>query len=436
MNHSQIGNTELISTLNSRLVLQAVRVLQPTFRAEVARKTGLKPATVTSIVNDLIGQRLLREVPGAPASVAPGHDAAPPPGGRFGRPPLLLELNGDARRILAIDLEPDHLRVATTDLLGRILHYAEEPANRFDQPAAVIAQIVRMARVALSTIPKGSLLGIGVSLPGLIDSENGVLLSSTNMPRWKNVPIGSRLERELGATVHVERSMHLAALYEKWRNPQQQNRTVVIVSLRTGVGMSIVHRGQLYAGNSGLSGEIGHTVIDPAGKPCDCGSRGCLETFVSAPAVAERGARLVSDRRSPALATAVQRGEQITPELIYRLARDGDEGCASVVREVGRYLGLAIANLINLLAPDEIVIAGAIDTAEDLLLQSIREQVNASALPRSRENVVIRAASEKEKLPLLGAAVMIAQQMFELPELRHADLDSAAAGPASGAGRS
>lgn len=143
MAKSRIGNTQLISTLNNRLILHAVRVMQPTFRAEVARKTGLKPATVTSIVNDLIEQQLLREVPGETDNSA-----------RFGRPPLMLELNSDSRHILAIDLEPDRIRVAITDLIGRILHYQEQGINRFDQPQTVLSQIAALGKSAINTLDR------------------------------------------------------------------------------------------------------------------------------------------------------------------------------------------------------------------------------------------------------------------------------------------
>jgi len=411
---SQVGNTQLISTLNSRLVLQAVRVMQPTFRADVARRTGLKPATVTSIVNDLLAKKLLREIP-----------ATELPAIRFGRPPLMLEINRDARRILSIDLEPDHIRVAVTDLEGAILHYQEQDVSRFEQPSVTIAAILKLSKTALQTIGRHPLLGVGIALPGLIDSEKRVLISSTNMPQWHNVPIGHLLEVELRAPVRVERSIHLAALYEKWVNPKHQSRTILIISLRTGVGMSLLRRGQLYVGRSGLSGEIGHTIVDINGRVCECGSRGCLETFVSPSAIIERAQHQMRDDRGKALAGAIEKGEALSPELIYRLAREGDGDCGDIVRDVGRYLGVAVSNMINLLAPDEVIIAGAIDTAEELLLTSIREQVKTSALLRSRQDVVIRAASEKEKLPLLGAAVLVAQELFDLPELRHADMAAA-----------
>ncbi len=410
MSKLRIGNTELISTLNIRLVLQAIRALQPTFRAEVARWTGLKPATITAIVNNLIAQEMLREVPGAADNSA-----------RFGRPPLMLEFNGDIKRILAIDLEPDHLRVACTDLLARIVEYREQSIDRFSEPRPVIQHIVRLAKEVIASAKRKEIHGVGVSLPGLIDQENGILISSTNMPKWRDVPIGPMLQKELRLPVRIERSLHLAALYEKWSNPREQGRTTVIISLRTGIGMSLVHRGQLYRGSNGLSGEIGHTVVDIDGPPCECGSRGCLETFVSASSVVRRGQELLQTGKGAALAADVQTSGALTPELIYGLAARGDEGCVGIVRDVGRYIGIAVANMINLLGPDEVVICGAIDTAEEQIMQAVQEQIRQTALPRSREHVQVRAAVEKDRLPLLGAAVLIAEDVFELPELRHAD---------------
>ncbi len=413
MSQSQIGNTDLISRLNNRLVLHAVRVMQPTFRAEVARKTGLKPATVTSIVNHLIDQQLLREAPGTTDD-----------GSRFGRPPLMLEVNCETKRILAIDFEPDRVRATLTDLRINLLDYREENIDRFETPERIIARILKVSRAILEGVPRRQLLGVGVSLPGLIDQKKGMLLSSTNMPKWKDVPIGPLLQKELRIPVQVERSMHLAALYEKWTHPHLLDRKVVIISLRTGIGMSLLLNGQLYVGMHGLDGEIGHTMVDINGKPCECGSRGCLETFVSAAAITSRGQELISSGRGLALGAAIARGRALMPELIYELAKDGDAECSEIVRDIGRYIGIAIANVINLLAPEEIVICGAIDTTEELLLGAIREQVNVSALPRSRACVVVRGATEKEKLPLLGAAVLIAEELFELPELRHSGMSA------------
>lgn len=416
MAKSRIGNRELISDVNQRLILQAVRVMQPTFRAEVARKTGLKPASVTAIVNHLIEEGMLREVPGVADNSS-----------RFGRPPLMLEVNGDARRILAIDLEPDHIRVASTDLLARLIDYRDYSIDRMSAAEPILDRILQVARELVRESSRKRILGVGISLPGVIDPRQGVLISSTNMPRWRDVPVAATIRAALRLPVRVERSVQLAALYEAWSNPGQHDRTMAILSLRTGIGLAIIHHGQLYRGANGLGGEIGHCIVDIDGPTCECGGRGCLETFVSAPAIVKRGQALIQTPPGQALAARVRSGRALTPELIYELAAEGDEGCGGIVRDVGRYLGIAVSNVINLLAPNEVVLCGAIDTAERLILESVRVQIAVSALPHLRDHVTIRTAKEREKLPVLGAAVLIAQDIFVLPELRHADTSSSSA---------
>lgn len=414
MNKTQIGNSDLISTVNNRLVLQAVRVMQPTFRAAVARRTGLKPATVTGIVNDLLAQQILSE---APAAIPSGNGEL---GARWGRPPLMLQVNADAKRIVAIDLEPDRIRVAVTDLLANVLNYQEQAIDRFSEPDVIIKTMLKLAGRAMEDVDRAQLQGVGVSLPGLVDQKAGVLISSTNLPRWRDVPIRDILHKALGVSVQVERSIHLAAIYEKWSDPNHAHRTTLMLTLRTGVGISIMHHGHLLTGRRGFAGEIGHTVVDLNGKPCECGGKGCLETFVSAPAIVARATEMIHQGKCQALVAAMRGKSDLRPELIYKLARRADRDCAQIVKEIGKYLGIAIGNMINLFAPDEVVICGSIDMVEALFLQAVREQVEKSALPRSREGLTIRLAREKDRLPLLGAAVLVAEEMFELPSLQHA----------------
>ena len=409
MESPNIGNSELITQVNRCLVLQAVRRLQPTYRAEVSRWTNLNPATVTGIVTDLIKSNLLKEVAGG----------VPAPGPTGGRPPTMLELNKNARRFLAIDIEPELVRVAIVDLTLNLVKYEEQVVDRHSQPAAVINEIIRLCEDMLSHGRRGRIDGIGLSLPGLIDREQGILISSTNLPKWRNVPIRDMIAERLGHAPQLERSFHLAAMHEDWIDRSSQNNTKLILSLRTGIGMSVVRQGEVYQGAGGFDGEVGHTVIDLNGELCECGNRGCLETFVSADAVRKRVEHMLRKGRCRAAAAAVAKGELLRPELVYRLAKEGDEDCTEIVRDVGRYVGLAAANLVNLLAPDALVVCGSIDTAEEILLEAIREQISERVLPQLRGHLTVRLAAAKEKAPLLGAAVLVARDLFDLPRLAH-----------------
>jgi N-acetylglucosamine repressor len=406
---SYIGSRALVSTVNTRLVLEAVRTMGPTYRAEVARKTRLNPATVTGIVNDLLERELLLEIPGESDENT-----------RNGRPPQMLQVNANSRDILAIDLEPDRVRVAVLNLMLVVREYHERLIDRFSSPELICNQILELCREVRSRAGERPLQGVGVSLPGLVDMDNGILIGPTNMPKMVNVPIREILERELDTPVHLERSMHLASLYEQWMRVDGFKGSSVVVTLRTGIGISLMRGGELYLGGKGYDGEIGHTVVDLNGEACECGGSGCLETFVSAAAICRRVNRMLAEGRCESVRQACDGGAALQPELVYRLAKSGDGDCAQIVREVGRYIGIAVANMINVLAPDEVVICGSIDTADELILESVREQIQQRALPCIRENVVVRLAAAKERSPLLGAAVLVAKRLFELPKLSHA----------------
>lgn len=406
----RVENSKQVANANTRLVLDAVRTMGPTFRAEVARKTQLNPATVTGIVNDLLQRDLLLEIPDD------NEDA----GTRSGRPPQLLQVNANSRDILAIDLEPDRVRVSLMNLMLVVREYRERTIDRFSRPELIIQQVLELCREARDHAGHRPLQGVGVSLPGLVDMASGVLLGSTNMPKMVNVPIREVIEREFDVPVHIERSMHLASLYEKWIRSDGYKGCTIVLTLRTGVGFSLISNGELHMGESGYDGEIGHTVVDMNGEPCECGGTGCLETYVGAAAICRRVQQMYSENKCESVRQACDAGEELSPELVYRLAKAGDEDCAQIVREIGRYIGIAVSNMINVLAPGEVVICGSIDTCDELILESVQSQIHQRALPRIRENVVVRLAVAKDRTPLFGAGVLVAKRLFEIPSLTHA----------------
>ncbi len=406
MDQLSIGNSELIAQVNRTLVMQAIRRLQPTFRAEVSRWTNLNPATVTSIVAELLATNVVREIPGEPKNANPSG----------GRPPMMLELNNSARRVLAIDLEPDVLRVAVVGLNLEVEEYREQVIDRHSPPEPVLTQMIGLCTEILAR-GRGKLDGIGLSLPGLVDTEHGVLIGSTNLPHWRDTPVRDILGKELGLIPQVERACHLAAIYEDWIDHNSATSIKLVISLRTGIGMGLVRRGELYLGAGGFDGEIGHTVIDLQGRPCECGNRGCLETFVRADAVRERVEQQWSAGRGSAVRAAMERGETMRPELIYQLARNGDADCAEIVLDVGRYVGLAAANLVNVLAPNVLIVSGSIDRADNLLLEAIRRELDQRVLPKIRQQLAVRLAQAQEKSALFGAAVLVLRELFSLPKL-------------------
>ena len=400
----RVGNNQNLSVFNRRAVLHAVRLLQPTYRAEVARKTQLKRPTITKIVGELQEKGYLREFVGNDELESNG-----------GRPPQLLEINGDIGHILAIDLEPDRIRVAVTNALLGILVYRDRLIDRFSDSSVVLKQIIELCSEALQKQRNTRIQGIGISLPGLIDREKGILLSSTNMPKWKNVYIRDILSERLGLPVKVDRSSYLAALYENWLHPPLKKKNcTLVVTLRTGVGLSMIRDGIIQLGETGYDGEIGHTLIDINGQKCECGSSGCLETFISASAICKQVEKYMSQGRCDLVRRTIDQGEVLTPELVYHLASQGDPDSIEIVDYVGKYLGIAISNMVNLFGADEVIVSGSVDMTDGLILDSIKRTLHSNTLRHLRDNtIVVRLSNAKERAPLLGAAVLVARDIFE-----------------------
>jgi predicted NBD/HSP70 family sugar kinase len=402
------GSFKLMNEVNTTLVLDAVRISGGMSRADLSRKTNILPATVGNVIAELIDKGLVVET-----NIENKEQIA-------GRPGKIVKLNDTSRLVLAVDIEPERLRLAVSGLNLNIVGYSEFPIDRFTVSKEIIRKIKIEATNLLSINSdwQRRLIGIGVSLPGFIDSENGIGLSSTNMPLWKDVPVRLSLTEAFNKPVRIGRSMHLAALTEKWRRPEIRDKNVLFIVLRTGIGVSLLIKGQLYYGASSLDGEIGHTVIDPGGKMCECGKKGCLETFISSSAIKERCIEVIKSGKAQALYNSVDGNmDNITTELLYELANQGDKDCESIVREIVKYLGMAAANLIQTLNPHELVVCGKIDVAEKILFDELNKVFKEMVMEKMLSNFKIYLSPYKERAALYGAAALILEEFFALPDL-------------------
>jgi predicted NBD/HSP70 family sugar kinase len=284
-----------------------------------------------------------------------------------------------------------------------------------------MAKIIRSCQAIIETNSEWQtkIIGIGVSLPGTIDVDQGIACSSTNMPNWRNVPVVKGLSDVLGLPVYIARSMHLAALSEKWRRPEIQDRNVLFLVLRTGVGMALLVHGVLYMGATFTDGEIGHTTIDINGNECECGNRGCLETYISSGAIRNRGIDRVRSGKGQQLLEVVGGDvNNITPEVIYELAKNGNPECILMVRDIARYLGQAASNPVQILNPHELVICGSIDLAEDIIVDEINNVLTKRLLEPTAKGLKILLSPFKDRASLLGAGVLVLDDMFDLPTLK------------------
>jgi predicted NBD/HSP70 family sugar kinase len=352
-------------------------------RADVARWTGLSRSTVSSIVAELLAEGLVvdREEDGRSGSAG-------------GRPPALIALDPAAGVAVGIDFGKRHLAVAAADLSHRIL--AEEWVEMPEDYEAEVGmdRAVELVETVLadSGAERDRILGVGMGLPGPVH-RSGIVGSSAILPGWAGTRGAERMAERLGLEVWLGNDANLGALSEATWGAGRDLSAVVYLKLSTGIGAGIVIGGKLFGGAGGTAGEIGHTTLDETGDICRCGSRGCLETYAAGAAIA----RMLSRSRS----------EELDLDGVLTRAASGDAACRRALREAGRHIGVAVANLCNLVNPERIVVGGSMGHAGDLLLDPLRDSVGLRAIPSAAEDVEVVLGDLGERAELLGAVALV-----------------------------
>jgi glucokinase-like ROK family protein len=383
---SESGSLRSLRELNSRRVIDALRERGTASRAEIARATGLSRSTVSSIVAELLDAGMVEE--GAEGTgVAHGEQG--------GRPPVLLSLKSTAGMALGVDLGHTHMRVALSDLSHEVLaeswqeldvdHSAEEG---LDAAARLVAEVLKEADA-----DRDRVLGVGMGLPGPINQAARRVGSTAILPGWVGVDAAAELSRRLELPVQVENDANLGALAEFVWGSGQGHSELVYIKLSSGVGAGLLLGGRIYQGAGGTAGEIGHTVVQEGGAICRCGNRGCLETVASARAIAG----MLSESRD----------EEISTKRLLDLSGNGDSAAARLIEEAGREIGIAVANLCNLINPDRVIVGGDLSGAGELITEPILESIRRFAIRSAADQVTVVPGVLGERAELLGALALV-----------------------------
>lgn len=356
---------------NLKTTLELVSSQGATSRAEIARRTGLSRAAVSSLVNELIDQNLLREL-------GQGESAG-------GKPPTLLALNDKARDIVTIDLGHRPFAAALVDLSGRI-HTRSQAELVAGQPtgAEAVESAASLIREML-TQATAPVLGIGVGAPGVIEFD-GRVLEASNLG-WHELDLGSELRSRFEVPVSIANDASMAALAEFRRHPVDRN--LILIKLGNGVGSGLVLNGAVYRGQHSAAGEIGHVRLGDGGLPCRCGQNGCLETVASIPAILRRLGADPETAEWDALSLAGAFGESAVREALV---------------EAGRAIGIALATVVAALDVAHVILAPELLNAGDILVGAVREELSSRILPSIAEMVEVEATQLGGDLVLYGAA--------------------------------
>jgi glucokinase len=300
--------------------------------------------------------------------------------------------------VFAVDLGGTYLRIALIDSAGKIHHQSKQRTPRGESPDPVVDALVSAAENWSNDGRR--IVAASIMVPGTVNNDNAVVVQAPNLPSLSHFPLKAVLEERLGWPIVLENDANAAAVGEMWLGAARGCRDVVSVTLGTGVGGGVILDGQLWRGAHGSAGEIGHTTVDPfSGLKCKCGNVGCLETFASATAIVR-----MTRENLPRFPQSALSGEELTAERVYEAGRDGDELALSVFKRFGIYLGIGLANLINIIDPEIIVIAGGAVNGWDLFARDMHREVNERAVRVTAQQVKIAAAECGDNAGLLGAA--------------------------------
>ena len=223
-------------------------------------------------------------------------------------------------------------------------------------------------------------IGVGIGAPGPLDRERGIVVVAPNLG-WRDFPLRDRITTRLGLKATLDNDANCATVGEWWQGAARGGKNVVGVTIGTGIGGGLVFDGKLYHGVSDVAGEIGHTTIDLNGRYCKCGNYGCLEAYASGPAIATRAREVLQREETASLMPSMVHGnlELITAHTVYEAAKQGDAVANEIVRDTARYLGAGIANLLNVLNVDVVVVAGGVTQAGDALFVPLQAEVRRRA---------------------------------------------------------
>lgn len=375
---------------NRRLVLRTIFSHENISRADIARMTNLTRSTVSDIVADLIAGGLVSEIGVGQSQV--------------GKNPILLSLIEDSRWLIGLELAQNQFRGAVVNLRGKIRDVVTIPVNENMGVDALPLVYQILGRLIRST--NRPLSGIGVGAPGLVNTSEGIVVDAVNL-NWKDLPLTRLLEERYRLPVSIMNDCHAAAIGERtYGKDFQKDENLVLINVHHGIGAGIIINQEIFQGDGGFAGEIGHTVVvHENGEVCRCGKRGCLETVASAKALIRQAREMVEQYPDCQLARD-PRG--VSLNTIEEAFHAGDPLTCDLVLKTANYLGMAISNLVGILNIEKVVLEGDMTRFGSVWLDRIRTTMMNYSLDRPSQKTRLEIGQLGEDATILGAAAVFA----------------------------
>jgi len=380
---------------NRDLVLKTIFDHDAISRAEIARLTKLTRATVSDMVASLIEEGLVEEV-GYGESIG-------------GKAPILLSLVADSRYLIGLNLAQDKFIGSVVNLRGEIKETVEFPVDDIDGEQAL--QLVYQILDQLTNNHWKPLVGIGVGTPGLVNTQEGIVINAVNLD-WQDLPLAHLLESRYELPITVLNDSQATAIGEfVYGGNHQFESNLIVVTVKHGIGAGILINGRLFQGDGGGAGEIGHVVVQENGALCRCGKHGCLESIASARAVVQRAIALAPEYNDSTLAKNPQ---NISLNAIKSAWQANDTLARRVTLDAAHYLGISMAGLVGALNIQKIVLSGDLATFGDSWLRSVQESMTQASLARMAQDTKLELGTLEFKACILGASAFMLLENYNL----------------------
>lgn len=315
---------------------------------------------------------------------------------------MSLRSNKQKKYLVGLEFGGTNIKAALFDNKPRIIQQEFQPTHAQLGVESVLKRIKKIIHnlIDKENILSNHLMGIGIASPGPLDTKKGIIFNSPNLPGWKRVPLKNVIKREFNVPVILENDTNAIALGEYWMGNGKGVDHLICITIGTGVGGGIILNGQIWHGRDDLGGEIGHMIIEKDGLECNCGNKGCLEAYISATGIIKRTIQALNKGRVSSLS---KKRNKLTSELIFNEAKKGDKLSLEIVHETAEYLGIGLANLVNILNPEIIILGGGVSRSGEILFKPTLKELKKRAFLRGVEHLKVLPSKLGNQAGILGS---------------------------------
>lgn len=399
------ADSNFVKQYNQTKILNLINDIGPVSKVTIADKMNLTFTTVTNIVSQLELKGLI---------VESGFDSS-----KGGRKPILYDLNKNILYIVSVELIYNKIRATIFNLKTEIIERNEIKIT----PATSSENIIRLIFKAIDNILLKSkitlefIYGIAVTSPGPVDNEKGIVLNAPQFKSWSMIPLKEIIENKYNLLTVVEKDSNAATYGEMWNGVAKSRKNVVTLQINYGIGGGIVIDKNIYYGSTRGAGELGHGTLDIAGPKCDCGNYGCLEVFSSIVAIEKNINKELSSGKESTLRNLYDKNpNSITIKSIVEAAQKGDTLSIDVLQKAGKYIGASVANIVNYLNPEIVVLGGLLIEMYPNIMNVIVSEAKARAIDKFYDHTDIKKSILGESVDSIGAAAIVIQNIFNNSE--------------------